>query len=149
MSGSWQGTDFPGLTDTNHKITSPASTRYNCIAWAAGDTQRKWWPDTGPIGHWPESVPREETTDAFVRAYGTLGFAVCLDGGLEEGIEKIALYGEGPAGVEVPTHAALQLASGQWTSKLGDFEDISHSTVEAVAGPCYGRVLCYLSRPRR
>jgi hypothetical protein len=40
----------------------------------------------------------------------------------------------------IPTHAALQLESGDWTSKLGDFEDISHSTIEAVSGPVYGRV---------
>jgi hypothetical protein len=48
----------------------------------------------------------------------------------------------------MPTHAALQLESGLWTSKLGEFEDINHLTPNAVAGPVYGGVLCYLERPR-
>ncbi|HMD98104.1 MAG TPA: hypothetical protein VKM93_12350 [Terriglobia bacterium] len=45
MSGSWLPGDFPNLNAGNHEITSAASRLYNCIAWAAGDTQRWWWPD--------------------------------------------------------------------------------------------------------
>jgi hypothetical protein len=81
-------------------------------------------------------------------AYGTLTYTLCFDGTLKPGIEKIALYGKGQPGAEVPTHVALQLESGKWTSKLGPFEDINHATPEAATGPVYGRVLCYLSRPR-
>ena len=58
------------------------------------------------------------------------------------------MFGKGSVGHEVPTHAALQLESGDWTSKLGPFEDVTHTTVEAVAGPVYGTVICYLARPR-
>lgn len=29
--------DFPRLTSGNHRITSPATPDYNCIAWAAGN----------------------------------------------------------------------------------------------------------------
>lgn len=84
-----------------------------------------------------------------MRAYGTLGYALCLDGSLEAGTEKIALYGRGPVGNEVPTHAAQQLPNGEWTSKLGPFEDVAHQSPVNVEGPVYGRVICYLSRPRR
>jgi hypothetical protein len=151
MPGSWNASEFPDLTEDNHTITSPATRRYNCIAWAAGEATRKWWPDPRKIGWWPAGVHRAETMEAFVEAYGTLGFRLCFDGSLQPGIEKLALYGRisQPNEPPLPTHAALQLESGNWTSKLGDFEDISHDTVEAVCGPVYGRVIYFLERPRQ
>jgi len=36
--------DFPRLTPGNHRITSPPTPDYNCIAWANGDTTRWWQP---------------------------------------------------------------------------------------------------------
>jgi hypothetical protein len=88
--------------------------------------------------------------EAFVEAYGTLGFRLCFDGSLQPGIEKLALFGTVNPGDEppTPTHAALQLESGWWTSKLGPFEDISHEPVDAVNGPVYGKVIYYMARPR-
>jgi hypothetical protein len=100
---------------TDWRMTSPESVDYNCIAWAAGEDDRFWWPDLLGIGYWPPGAVRRETLDAFVEAYGTLGYAVCADGILEEGFEKVALFTR--AGK--PTHAARQLRSGAWTSKLG------------------------------
>lgn len=148
MPGSWPQHELPNLTDLNCEIKSPVTRRYNCIAWAARENFRNWWPDPLGIGYWPTAVQREVTTEAFLRAYGTLGFTLCFDGTLEAGIEKVALYGKGPAGAEVPTHAALQLDDGKWTSKLGPFEDINHTTASAVNGPVYGTTICYLARPR-
>lgn len=148
MAGSWPQNELPYLTDQDYAITSPATRRYNCIAWAAQDTVRWWWPDPMEIGYWPPNIGRAVTTEAFLRAYGTLGFTLCFDGTLEAGIEKIALYGKGTASAEVPTHAALQLENGQWTSKIGVFEDISHTTPGLLDGPVYGTVICYLARRR-
>jgi len=85
--------------------------------------------------------------DAFVQAYQTLGFKVCFSNALERGVEKIALYGQDRNGIIVPTHAALQLESGAWTSKLGDCEDIEHAVVDNVNGPRYGHPQVYLQRP--
>lgn len=53
-----------------------------------------------------------------------------------------------------PTHAARQLPSGAWTSKLGEWEDIEHDTLEALEGSegrgeAYGRVALILKRERR
>ncbi len=148
MARSWPQDALPTLTESNSRITSPSANRYNCLAWAAGEDTRWWWPDPFEIGYWPPGIKRSETKEAFVRAYRTLGFHHCDDGALEPGNEKIALFGKGPHGSERPTHAACQLESGEWTSKLGTFEDIVHSRVEDVAGPEYGRAVCYLSRPR-
>lgn len=103
------------------------------------------------IGYWPPPpVPREETMQAFVEAFESLGYRLCLNDSLEEGVEKIAIFGARspiPGEPAVPTHAALQLSSGEWTSKLGTYEDISHATVEGVSGPVYGRPMIFMSRP--
>ena len=141
---------FPGLVGKTYHVTSPVSDVYNCIAWAAGVDNRKWWPDSWGIGYWPVAAPREVTIDAFMKAYELLGYRLCINEALEAGIEKIAIFGtRGRDGSAAPTHAARQLDSGEWTSKLGDFEDISHRTVEAVSGPVYGRLICCMARPRQ
>jgi len=103
------------------------------------------------IGYWPPPpVHREETMQAFVEAFESLGYHLCLNDSLEVGIEKIAIFGVRspiPNEPAVPTHAALQLSSGEWTSKLGTFEDVSHTSVDAVSGPVYGRPMIFMSRP--
>lgn len=148
MFGSWPPEELPHLGPKSCKITSKASTQYNCIAWAAKDETNNWWPDPWGIGYWPSSVPRAVTKGSFIKAFKTLGYDTCLDGSLEPGMEKIAIFGTGPQGLEVPTHAALQLKSGEWTSKLGPFEDVRHKAIHAVNGPAYGKPICYMSRPR-
>jgi hypothetical protein len=148
MPGSWPSQELPHLGDDNCEIKSKKTHRYNCLAWAAGEDFRNWWPDSMGKGYWPPDIPRQETLAAFLEAYGTLGFKLCFDGSLQAGKQKLAIYGRGQPGSEVPTHAALQLEDGQWTSKIGSFEDITHKTPAAVEGPVYGKVVCYLVRPR-
>jgi hypothetical protein len=87
--------------------------------------------------------------EAFVEAFQTLGYELCLNGSLEVGVEKIAIFGKKQSNEPaIPTHAALQLSSGEWTSKLGPFEDIVHREIDSVDGPVYGRARIYMSRPR-
>lgn len=148
MPGSWPQQELPHLAADNCEIKSKATRRYNCIAWAAGEDFRWWWPDSMGKDYWPPGIPREATISAFLLAYGTLGFRLCFDGTLQPGTEKLVIYGKGPAGSETPTHAALQLENGEWTSKIGRFEDIYHKTAAAAEGPVYGRIVCYLGRRR-
>lgn len=149
MPGSWDPTAFPNLTAADHAITSPATRTYNCIAWAADDITAKWWPDQFGIGKWPPNTPRAETIDAFILAYGTLGYVPCTDGNLEKGFEKVAIYANREVdGSLSPTHAARQFANGNWTSKLGDFEDIEHYSLSCLDSAIYGRAVVYLRRPR-
>lgn len=146
--GSWPPQELPGLTDSTCKITSPCTRRYNCIAWAAKTNSRWWWPDPLGIGYWP-LADRDVTIDCFVRAFESLGYKICLNESVEEGVEKVAIFGlKASDGSATPTHAALQLSSGEWTSKLGGFEDIVHKRVDSVNGPAYGRPLIFMSRPR-
>jgi hypothetical protein len=132
---------FPHLAAEGFAETSPATEDYNCIAWAAGVTDGWWWPDAGYTSEWPEGAPRVESLDAFFAAFALLDFERCTDGELEPGCEKIALYAVGPK----PTHAARQLPDGSWTSKLGEYIDITH-TLRGLESPKYGQVSGYMKR---
>ena len=134
---------FPALAIEGYEVTSAASLRYNCIAWAAGQVDAWWWPDPMGQGYWPAGVPRQETLGAFVEALSTHGYVPCERADLEPGLEKIAIY-VNEAGR--PSHTARQLPSGTWTSKLGRLEDIVHKTLESLSGQTYGSVASILIR---
>jgi len=135
---------FSRLGHASYQVTSNIDFAYNCIAWAAGDVERFWWP----VGqaYWPDNVPREESLDALIRLFENRGFWRCEDGQVEAGMDKVALY----ASQGFPTHASRQLPNGRWTSKLGRWEDIEHGEFDlAGTGPDeYGEIVQYLRRPR-
>lgn len=150
MPGSWNPAQFPKLTDADYTVTSPVDRKYNCIAWAADDATAWWWPDQFNIGKWPAEAPRAETLAAFQEAYGMLGYMRCDNGAHEPGVEKIALYAAREAdGTLSPTHAARQLENGNWTSKLGDLEDIEHRRLDSLENDIYGKAVIFLQRPRK
>jgi hypothetical protein len=132
-------TCFPNLSAEGFVQTSPRDTRYNCIAWAAGEERWWWWPARD--AKWPAGVPLETTIEAFTAAFATMGYEPCDNSNLEVGYEKVAFY----ANANGVQHAARQLPSGFWTSKLGRDADVQH-TLEGLAGPCYGTVQRFLRR---
>jgi hypothetical protein len=137
---SWAG-DFPRLTPRNHRVTSPATAIYNCIAWAVEDVEH-WWQ---PGEYWfPADWPKDDfSLSALEQALEALEYEDCaMDAGLEPGFVKVALYGVG----FFYTHAARQLANGKWTSKLGRGEDIEHDSPDDVAGGVYGAVMSIMRR---
>jgi len=123
---------------------------YNCIAYAAGETDKRWWPHPDKFAfYWPEHLPREpvnrETVENFLLAFEWKGYKRgCKNGEFEEGVEKVALF----TIAGVPKHAARQLESGCWTSKCGRLEDIQHETLAAVEGRIYGNAVFFLHRRR-
>ena len=83
-----------------------------------------------------------------MKLYERWGFRECgKDATLEAGFDKVAVYfGNGEY-----THGALQLANGRWTSKLGEYEDITHDSLESLSGSApdeYGDVFCIMKRDR-
>ena len=123
---------FPGLRGSSYEEKSPSTVNYNCIAWAAGETHRCWWPIDHPRYYWPRHILKEESIPCFLRTFQEeFGYEVCPDGQLQRGYEKVALYVDPQ---QIPTHMARQLPTGVWTSKLGDFQDIEHHTLEALEG---------------
>lgn len=131
---------FPNLAIMPYEVTSPSTRKYNCIAWAAGDNKKFWWPKGY---YWPEGIAREETLECFIEAFESLGYTTCDNGELVEGVEKIAFYSKDGK----PTHAARQLENGKWTSKCGAYIDISH-TLNGVCGEIYGQVSGFMERER-
>lgn len=137
--------DFPDAK--NFQVTSRRTGDYNCIAWAAGENDRWWWPDRNLQYFWPKSIPREVTVAAFVAAFEIKGYSVCDSPELEPEYDKIVIY---TSATGRPTHAARQLPNGKWTSKLGAAWDISHEVddIAGFKGKSYGRVCTYMKRLR-
>lgn len=131
---------FPGLNHSEVKLTSPITSRYNCIAWAAGFSDRWFWPS--PNYYWPEGIPVVPTEAAFEAAYKTLGFEKAEK--MEDDTQSadwIAVFVQG----NFVTHASRLLPNGFWTSKLGRGVDIEHS-LSALEGSEYGKVAFYMKR---
>lgn len=132
---------FPNLTAQNHSISSPQSENYNCIAWAYGVTNKWMWPGV-PDYYWPYEVAGMDTLQALIQLYVDEGYKECDNGEREDRFEKVAIY-VNQAG---PQHAARQLESGRWTSKLGIREDIEHDTLETLEDGPYGKATVFLRK---
>ncbi len=132
---------FPNLKTSPYSIKSPFDPGYNCIAWAAGDSERWWEPDSWGYYYWPSEAPRTYSLEAYIRAFESLGFVECTDDSLESDLKKIAIYAVGFR----PTHAARQMRSGFWSSKIGKSVDIEH-TLEGLEGSFYGQVALIMRR---
>ncbi len=138
--------DFPDLNSGFWQQASDPDPKYNCIAFAAGRTDVFWWPDDYPDSesdYWPPGIAREETVAAIIQLFQSFGYEACDNGRLESGQEKIAIYALDCS----PTHAARQIQTGHWVSKLGPLEDIVHKSPESIAGPCHGSVVQFMCRP--
>ena len=82
--GASEGTDelaglFPQLASEDFKIVGPHTKRYNCIAFAAGDTNMRWGDD----GYWPEGATRSASMDSLKEVFTAIGF--------QPGFGKVAL----------------------------------------------------------
>jgi hypothetical protein len=106
--------------------TSLPDIDYNCIGHALR-IKRNVWP-CGYQNWWPRPYPAPETVAEFAAAFALYQYSACESIDLERGYEKIALYTKNGE----PTHAARQLASGKWTSKISDNIDIEHDTLNAM-----------------
>ena len=137
---TWIDRQFPAAVG-RHRQTSEPDVEYNCIAFAAGVID-EWWSHA-PGYKWP--VTRSPLARSLVAVFKTLGFRPCDDDAAEPEYDRVALYAK--AGMW--THAARQLPSGRWASKLGIDEDIEHDTPECLCGPDYGEVHCIMRRPRQ
>jgi hypothetical protein len=131
---------FPQLAAEPYLRTSPCSISYNCIAYAADDQTQRWDPNL-PY-YWPPGVARRDTLAAFTQVFARLGYRRCNSAALEAGFEKIAIFVKNNRAM----HVAKQLQDGQWTSKLGDLDDITH-TLMGISGDQYGHPVRYMRRP--
>ena len=131
---------FPRLSIESFEIIDGPSDRYNCIAYAAGDTS-EWW-DHNEDHYWPTSATRSDSIESLKDMFFGLGFEQCLDSTLEDGYEKVALYEEHG----MWTHAALQTSTGRWRSKMGQGPVIEHPGPESLSGGIYGNPTMYMRK---
>lgn len=137
--------DYPNLAATGYKKTSERSHRYNCVSWAAEDTEQWWEAQLKEPGvYWPKGVKEGIRVGNYVQLFQFLGYVPCGNENtrLESGFEKVAIYGDGG----VFQHVARQLSDGEWTSKLGPDEDIKHKSLEAFNGAGWGKVVKVMKR---
>jgi hypothetical protein len=132
---------FPNLAVGEYEVTSNRTKRYNCIAWAAGDSG-EWWEPT-PGYKWPVNVPRDDSVESAKLLFESLGYEVCDDAKLEIGYSKVAIYADSYGSY---THAAKQLENGKWSSKLGKLQDIQHDELESICSKDYGIVSVIMKR---
>jgi len=117
---------LPNLADDEHRITSPATDEYNCVAWVERDLDRWWEPDF----YWPPDAPEPDGDDdlnCYIAMFQHLGFEPTESPDLEDGFTKIAIYAEGARF----HHVAKQLPSGAWSSKAGRLHDVRHESLAA------------------
>ena len=136
---------FPNLLkDNKFKITSPYNIDYNCISWALGNSDIWTWPNTpderDELMTWENNLGYSEDINIFIKYFETQGYRICKTEELEVG--AIALYAIG----HECKHAARRLSNGLWTSKLGPWHDIQHSSPQSLEGDMYGKVYCYMKK---
>ena len=139
----WIEEDLPHLAAEGYQVTSEPNDEYNCIAYAAGETDRWWTHIEGPDYYWPDNATRTSSIHSLIEAFTELGYELCEENDNEPGFRKIALYADRQGDWK---HAAVQLPSGGWSSKLGPDEDISHRTTESLDPDFYGEVHCFMHR---
>lgn len=135
---------FPSLVGTSYSEESPVTDSYNCIAFAFGDTKNAWWPTRDFGYYWPPGFPFEDLVEVLKSIFCVHGYSECSDMEAEAGYEKVVIYSRNGRFL----HAARQLKSGRWASKLGDEQDIEHDRAEHVAGHAYGDTLDVMQRKR-
>jgi hypothetical protein len=137
----WISALFPNLPPDQYQEKSELTCAYNCIAFAAEDTENWWWPSEDAF--WPVEIV-DDSVASFEYAFKvSRNYEPCQDGQLEAGFQKVAVYA---AGNRVK-HMARQTDNGLWTSKLGFGWDISHHSTESLISSQYGDSISYLRRP--
>lgn len=141
--------DFPNIVG-QYEIKSDKDEGHNCVGFAVGDTSHYWDPDAAarPIRgyYWPPGCGNDDALANLVRVFEIHGYEICESAELEPDFEKVAILGDRVA----YSHAAKQLASGKWSSKLGKGHDIHHNTLDAICGGgnAYGAVMHIMRRKR-
>ena len=131
---------FPNLASAGFAIVGQPSERYNCIAYAAGDTGRWWWPDG--VNYWPPGAPLTDSIASLKEVFAGLGYEICDDSSAEADCQKVALY-EWDGKMQ---YAALQLPHGRWRSKMGQGPVIEHPNPDALSDGIYGRASIIMRR---
>jgi hypothetical protein len=116
---------------------------YNCIAWVLGMSDR-WIDPLPPYGtYWPAELPRDYGISTFRALFTLFGFVACANVDFEEGWEKIAIWIDD---ADEFAHVAKVIGPGLFSSKIGEYEDVTHS-LEGMGESCYGSIGLWMKWP--
>jgi hypothetical protein len=136
---------YPNLIPGSFHKTSEETKLYNCVAWVDKIVDYSVDFSTDDDGN-PRIDDEFLLPEIYIDYFESKGFTRCDNPDFEEGLEKIALYIHQGGTFE---HVARQLENGHWTSKVGEYEDIEHYTLEALEKPTYyGKASIFMKRPR-
>ena len=85
---SWIEEYLPQLAAEGYEVTSEPDGDYNCIAYAAGETDR-WWSHIESAGYyWPERASRTPSIQSLIEVFAGLGYEPCEDAFMSRGSAK-------------------------------------------------------------
>jgi hypothetical protein len=126
---------------------------YNCVAFALGEENSiadmliySKWVDLSACGL--DNANLTHTAEAYASLFNHFyHFERCLSADREAGYTKIALFEGYDEDDELNfLHVAIQLENGKWKSKLGNYEDIEHDSLEVLSGKLYGHPSIFMKR---
>jgi hypothetical protein len=102
------------------------------MAFANGDERHFWTPSRhGGRYYWPPDIKRDDTADAWEQVFLNQGYERTESREVEAGFEKVAIY----VGLDDMLASHVAVSDGNdWLSKLGKGQDISHSSLDLLAG---------------
>ena|ERR1035438_274850 len=129
--------NFPNLTNDKFQFTSEWDPNYNCVAYI-NDIKDEY------VQFYDEATRTYDTSlKRYISYFEEFGFRVTENSDLQEGITKIAIsYDEN----KEFRHVCKQLPAGEWTSKLGDWEDITHINPNVLLGNLYANELIFMEK---
>jgi hypothetical protein len=128
---------WPDLKEgENFHFSSLKKKGFKCIWYALmverGDVDMLWFRDAFELDPNKLDHSAKGYADCFHKYFG---FEVCNNYKYEEGFVKIVLYQDKNSDFK---HVARVLPNDNMTSKMGNYEDIEHYTMDAVSGDEYG-----------
>lgn len=131
----------------NFIFTSKKRKGHNCVGWALDDEVK----DLDMLVFKNIYNLNPDSLDHTVKGYAKIfserhGYLKCENDSVEEGYEKIALYGDEDNDFK---HVARQLDNGNWVSKMGTLEDIEHFDLTSLIGDEYGLPKMFMKRLKK
>ena len=120
---------FPNLGLSDFEFTSLRDEDYNCVAWGL-ESKEDWIQFKDEEGNYDLRIC------TYLKYFEERGYSIITDLNVNETTSKVAIYFDNNTGDF--KHVSRQLDNGRWTSKIGDWEDLSHSSIEVLLGKSYG-----------
>ena len=130
---------FPNLKHKeNFEYTSNQTDDYNCVAWANEKDD-----DFITIPYYNSNDCFNDMLEGYINYFISFGFERTEYFEKDNKYTIIALYTKDENQF---MHVARLLENGKWTSKIGNWEDIEHTTLNSLSGGAYGEPTVFMRK---